>query len=848
MSRVAVVVVVVAFVAACSQRINHYRGDAPTVVTNPDGRVVTVDPDARIVVDPDAGVGPGPGSGWTPDAYVPDTTPIRFSVTPKRLIANGISKARLTVTLHDRNGDPIANRQVTIASDGVATITPSTGVTDANGVMTATLSSTVISELHLTATADALSATAKITLTDKCDAPLLGSPAVAFGQAVPGDFNNDGSIDLVGTTGTGFGLALGNGNGSFLPIEPISNVSSGQNAVAADFNADGKLDIAATTYGSASDNAVILLGGGDGTFVQMPLIPVTATYGDIVTGDFDGDGHIDIATTGVSSGTPPIDVLYGNGAGNFTKVTISSGASPNNEMALIAADVDGDHRTDLISSNTYTPWVTVQRGKANRTFEAAQTFSLGGTMAGVGAMTAAYLNGDNVIDLAVLRYYPSATTVLLGNGAGGFGTPTNLPAGNSGGSIIAFDIDHDADLDLLTSDGAGVYMLKGDGAGNFANPTRTTFSASSMASSDVNSDGNLDLVVGGEMTRVIFGDANGLSFPPPVLEPVLSVAVADFDADSHLDLAAIPLAGTAVEIRRGSGTGTFTTVAAYAIGSTTQSTGTMITADLDNLHGPDLVIVGVLQITLLLNDGHGQFQSSTLFATPSGWRHRGLAVADFDHDGKLDIATSTEAWGATTATLEIAYGNGNGTFQTPAIFSLPVGTFWLVPGNLDGDAYPDLVTHGQSPIYRLLGGAHGSYGSPSLLHSGGGLREGGVVLVDIDHDGKLDLLSSSIDLGIHKGHGDGTFDPPTKIASFIVGNPQLATDVNGDGTLDIIAGDGGILSVLLGRSDGTFDDPLAYDTGGIYLYQHVVAADVDENGLVDLVSPGGILLHRACTP
>src|SRR5258706_5200106 len=176
-----------------------------------------------------------------PDAIGPSS--ITFTATPKRLVANGIVKARLTITLRDGNGAPLAGRPVTLTSDVPATIEPTSGTTDAMGVMTATLRSTDIGARQLTAIADDLTATATVTLTDPCAAPRLpGNPGVGLVHSVAGDFNGDGVLDLAGMTPTGFGFASGNADGSFQPIEVVSNITSGVAIVAGDFNGDGQLD------------------------------------------------------------------------------------------------------------------------------------------------------------------------------------------------------------------------------------------------------------------------------------------------------------------------------------------------------------------------------------------------------------------------------------------------------------------------------------------------------------------------------------------------------------------------------------------------------------------------------
>src|SRR5262249_14210596 len=133
-------------------------------------------------------------------------------------------------------------------------------------------------------------------------------------DAVAGDFNSDGAVDLavVGSLGT-VNLLLGHGDGTFGAPSQWS-VGAGSHSISlGDFNQDGALDVVTMNANTTS----VLFGNGDGTFPRSNQMILPGNTTNTVVDDFDRDGHLDIATTNtVSTGT--VTILKGHGDGSFS--------------------------------------------------------------------------------------------------------------------------------------------------------------------------------------------------------------------------------------------------------------------------------------------------------------------------------------------------------------------------------------------------------------------------------------------------------------------------------------------------------------------------------------------------
>lgn len=242
-----------------------------------------------------------------------------------------------------------------------------------------------------------------------------------------------------------------------------------------------------------------------------------------------------------------------------------------------------------------------------------------------------------------------------------------------------------------------------------------------------------------------------------------------------------------------------------------------------------------------------------------------IAVGDLNNDGAVDLVVgdhySNEGY--------VLLGNGDGTFEQPATYYLGgSGVLSIAIGDLNGDGIPDLVAASPCPasgsctgdegiISVLLGNGDGTFRA-AVSYSAGSYASDSVAIADVNRDGNPDLVvanwcqsyscSKGSDEGVVSvllGNGDGTFQAPMNFSSGAIGATTVAIgDVNGDRKPDLIVGNGclsdadcngGIVSVLLGKGNGTFKPAVTYSSGG-YDATSVALGDLNGDGHLDIVA------------
>ena len=275
-----------------------------------------------------------------------------------------------------------------------------------------------------------------------------------------------------------------------------------------------------------------------------------------------------------------------------------------------------------------------------------------------------------------------------------------------------------------------------------------------------------------------------------------------------------------------------------SLGNVSLVGGSMAVADF-NGDGKLDVANCMYDVAVSLGNGNGTF-GNPLLVNPYGC---GLLIlaGDFNGDGKVDLATLG-------LDLNVYLGNGDGTFQDPIqTTGLPIYTWSFTAGDFNHDGNLDLAIGGldtdNSGIVTLLfGKGDGTFAAPQNVRVHGGAQDtSGVTFVttaDINHDGNLDLAVvdevaiNNRQIFILLGKGNGSFQV---LPSLGRGYGALAlADFNGDGNLDLVSNTGSIV-VALGQGDGTFGPPTIYKVAGTCCGD-VVVGDFNGDGFLDVAA------------
>ena len=324
--------------------------------------------------------------------------------------------------------------------------------------------------------------------------------AVQSNSAITADLNGDGIPDLIQTASNYGGegavfVSMGLGNDTYGPPTPVSTGSPNSYWVlAGDFNRDGRLDLAVANLCSddtcSQGGVAILLGNGDGTFQSPTIYPAGAKYSlSIVSGDFNGDGKLDVAVMNQSAS---ISILLGNGNGTLQAAVVtdtSAGVSSNYSMA--PGDFNADGKTDIallsLSTDQTTGLIRVYLSSGGGNLaQTGSPFSSGGTAAGAGqgfngmSIAVGDVSGDGTPDLVVANgcqlndsncgYGSLSAFIGMGGGNFGAGITQTVPDGNFYSLLLA-DVNGDGVLDAIATNLTGVAVFLGQGTGAFEAPT-----------------------------------------------------------------------------------------------------------------------------------------------------------------------------------------------------------------------------------------------------------------------------------------------------------------------------------------------------------------------------------------
>jgi hypothetical protein len=456
------------------------------------------------------------------------------------------------------------------------------------------------------------------------NAPTTSDVALTFDQAMSSSAASTGALKVFSQqrggrmSGSQGGVASASGN--TLTFNPTNDFQPGETVLVTTTTAAQSSAGANLAKGSVHQFTAATGGTGRGIFTAPAINPnpgVGNTPHSVAVGDVDGDGDLDLLTDNYGSAT--VSVRLNNGLGSFTAPATNPNPAVGSAPDLVVlGDVDGDGDLDFVTANDGSVNVSVRLNAGNGNFTPPAINpdpALTGPAKGIALGD---VDGDGDLDFLASTDGTTAVCVRLNDGTGNFTAPATNPETSVGTvpyGVALGDVDGDGDLDLLCANyGSGTVSVRlNNGTGSFTAPAT-----------------NPNPSVG--------------SFP-------FSVVLGDVDGDGDLDM--VTANNNAVSVRLNDGTGNFTPPATNPNPSVGSRPFSVVLGDVDGDGDLDLLTANnnaAGTVSVRLNDGTGSFTAPALSPEPAvGASPYGMALADVDGDGDLDVLTANATTSGTVS-------------------------------------------------------------------------------------------------------------------------------------------------------------------------------------------------------